>query len=179
MNFNWVNPKVVVGESATGSGQFATTLLVRGELIAVFGGRVMTLEQFHDLTSELQHFPYQIHEAPDLLFGPMTSEDIGSGDFFKHSCEPNAGFHGTLELVAMRPIEAGEEITFDYALCMSGTFGDMDCQCGAAECRGRVTGADWQLPLLRVKYAGYWQPFIQRKITNQSPPTRTNGLSGD
>jgi len=36
--------------------------------------------------------------------------------FINHSCEPNVGFAGNVVLVAMRDIEAGEELTTDYAM---------------------------------------------------------------
>lgn len=47
--------------------------------------------------------------------------------FINHSCEPNVGFAGNIVLVAMREIDAGEELATDYAL-----FDDYD---GAMECR--------------------------------------------
>jgi hypothetical protein len=164
MNFHWINPKLAVAECELGKGQFATQAITGGGLLAVFGGRVMTLEEFDRLPPEIQHYPYQISENPDLLFGPMRAEDISGGDFFNHSCNPNAGFRGALHLVAIRAIAAGEQVTFDYATCMTADFGNMPCACGAEECRGFISGDDWKIPGLQQKYVGYWQPYIQEKI---------------
>ncbi len=167
MNFIWVNPKLAVAECELGKGQFVTQDVASGELLAVFGGRVMTLEEFNLLPPEVQHFPYQISENPDLLFGPMQAEDMSDGEFFNHSCNPNAGFRGTQQLVAMKAIAAGERVTFDYATCMTCDFGNMPCACGEDECRGFISGDDWKIPGLQQKYAGYWQPYIQEKFIAQ------------
>ena len=127
----------------------------------------MTMEQFDQLPPEIQHYPFQISENPVLLFGPMKAEDMSDGDFFNHSCTPNAGFRSTLRLVAMRAIATGEQVTFDYATCMTGDFGNMPCSCGKADCRRFISGDDWKIPGLQQKYAGYWQPYIQEKILVQ------------
>jgi len=51
-----------------------------------------------------------------------------------HSCEPNVGFGGNIVLVAMSDIEAGEELSTDYAL-FDDYEGSMDCNCGRANGR--------------------------------------------
>jgi SET domain-containing protein len=56
-----------------------------------------------------------------------------------HSCAPNTTFDG-LDVVAMRPIAVGEELTIDYAQSMNADSEPFDCRCGAASCRGWVTG---------------------------------------
>ena len=60
-------------------------------------------------------------------------------------------------------LAAGEELTHDWA-----TTDDLDyevtCNCGAANCRGTITGKDWMKPELQRKYAGWFSWFLQRKI---------------
>jgi hypothetical protein len=41
---------------------------------------------------------------------------------------------------------------------------EMKCNCGAENCRGTVTGKDWQRQDLQEKYRGYFAWFLQRKI---------------
>jgi hypothetical protein len=164
MNFNWTNPKLVVANCEVGKGQFAAQAIACGELLAAFGGRVMTRDDFDRLPPEIQHYPYQISENPELLFGPMQRADMSDGDYFNHSCNPNAGFRGALHLVALRAIAVGEQVTFDYATCMTGDFGNMPCSCGEPDCRRFISGDDWKIPSLQQKYAGYWQPYIEEKI---------------
>ena len=66
----------------------------------------------------------------------------------------------------MRDIEAGEELTFDYAMSDGEPYDEFDCHCGADSCRGRVTGNDWKLPKLWLKYDGYFSPYLARRIEN-------------
>ena len=56
-----------------------------------------------------------------------------------HSCEPNTGFHG-LNVIALRAIAKGEELTLDYAELLNEESEPFECTCGAASCRGLVTG---------------------------------------
>ncbi|MGH3270311.1 MAG: hypothetical protein ACRDN1_14840 [Trebonia sp.] len=43
----------------------------------------------------------------------------------------------------------------------------MPCQCGTADCRGVITGHDWQRPDLQRKYRGYFSWYLQRRIQGQ------------
>lgn len=43
--------------------------------------------------------------------------------FISHSCEPNVGFGGSIVLVAMRDVDAGEELTPGRPLCCGGPTG--------------------------------------------------------
>ena len=54
-----------------------------------------------------------------------------------HSCAPNTIYRG-LDVVALRDIAAGEELTLDYADFCNDTAAAFDCRCDAATCRGRV-----------------------------------------
>jgi hypothetical protein len=94
----------------------------------------------------------------------LVPRPIGEGDYVNHSCNPNAGLSGQIGLVAMREIEPGEEVCFDYAMCDTMPYDEFECECGAANCRGVVTGSDWQRPELQKRYAGYFSPHVQRRI---------------
>ena len=86
------------------------------------------------------------------------------GDFINHSCMPNAGLSSSVSLVAMRDIRPGEEICFDYAMSDGTPYDEFECQCGTLYCRGQVTGDDWQRLELQKRYAGYFSPYLQRRI---------------
>lgn len=58
--------------------------------------------------------------------------------YVNHCCDPNAGIRDLTELVALRRIGVGEEITFDYSTSMAEDGWEMDCACRSAICRGRV-----------------------------------------
>lgn len=60
--------------------------------------------------------------------------------YLNHSCAPNATFDG-FDVRAMRQLESWEEITVDYAtIPFPCRAWDFVCNCGAADCRGRIQG---------------------------------------
>ena len=63
-----------------------------------------------------------------------------------------------------RDIAAGEEITFDYAMSDVTDYDEFQCDCGTPNCRGMFRGSDWRRPELWERYAGYFSPYIQRRI---------------
>ena len=85
-----------------------------------------------------------------------------------HCCDPSAwvlyeGERLGAWLVARRDLEAGDEITCDYAINVTG--GDSwPCRCGAARCRGRVVGDFFQLPPdLQLEYRPYLADWFVRR----------------
>lgn len=65
-----------------------------------------------------------------------------------HSCDPNAYMLYEADhsyLVARRAVSAGDEITCDYNLNITGGTA-WPCHCGAARCRGTTVGDFFQLP---------------------------------
>lgn len=56
-----------------------------------------------------------------------------------HSCDANCHYDG-LNVVALRNVRAGEELTLDYAQFCNELSAGFDCHCGAPNCRGFVTG---------------------------------------
>jgi uncharacterized protein len=85
--------------------------------------------------------------------------------FLNHSCEPNVGFRGNIVLVSMREIQAGEELTTDYAL-FDDYEGSMECNCGRSLCRRHIDGRDWQRPDLQERYLGYFSWYLERRINH-------------
>jgi hypothetical protein len=95
--------------------------------------------------------------------GPDTHiVDIGDFVFMNHSCHPNVAMCvDRLEVVALRPIAPGDELTFFYP----STEWEMDrpfiCRCGAKECVGVVAGAKF----LSIETLG--QHFVTGHIRGQ------------
>lgn len=127
--------------------------------MAVFGGTVVSAEQLRSASSTFRRLTLQIDED---LFVVSTVE--GPADWFNHACEPNAGLRGQLSLVALRPIAAGEEVCYDYAMSDGSAYDEFPCDCGAGRCRGRVTGDDWQLPELWNRYGDHFSPYLLARI---------------
>ncbi|MFM8867058.1 MAG: SET domain-containing protein [Ilumatobacteraceae bacterium] len=144
-----------------GFGTFALHPIPAGSLVATFGGTASTFGGLQRFSAERVSRSIQI-EANLFFVGPVEREP---GDTINHSCEPNCGMRNATQVVTMRDIEVGEELTFDYAMSDMAPYDEFDCACGNASCRGRVTGRDWQLPHLQDRYAGYFSPYLDREIT--------------
>lgn len=162
---NWDSPKLELYESARcGTGVRTKNEIAKGETVGVFGGHIISLAERKALLPALEHFYFQVSD--DLILTHISLEQIRQSkiEFINHSCEPNVGFRGQIELVALRDIEAGEAIAFDYATCTSEPEFKMECFCGTSACRKYVTGEDWKIPALQERYKGHFQPYLERKI---------------
>lgn len=78
--------------------------------------------------------------------------------FINHSCNPNS-YVKTIKkirkVLAMRNIEKGEEITFDYSI-NGNNDGTFKCHCGSKNCRQIYQGNFFKLPLkTQKKYLPY------------------------
>ena len=161
---SYLSPKIQARPKANGHGNgiFAQQILNKGELLAVFGGVVYAWDTFILLPERERSLCIQVEENLFLVPRP-----IGDGDYVNHCCNPNAGLSGQIALVAMRKIQPGEEICFDYAMSDTAAYDEFECECGAPNCRRSVTGSDWQLPETQKRYAGYFAPHVQRRIDAQ------------
>ena len=166
---SYLSPKIQARPKANGNGNgiFAQLVLPKGELLAVFGGVVYAWDTFVHLPEQERSLCIQVEENLFLVPRP-----IGDGDYVNHCCNPNAGLSGQIALVAMRDIQPGEEICFDYAMSDTAAYDEFSCSCGAPNCRGSVTGSDWQLPEIQKRYAGYFAPHVQRRIDAQHKADR-------
>jgi hypothetical protein len=149
-----------------GYGIVASAPIRRGELICVWGGRIVNRAEVDSLGEVERSYVLQIEDGL-FLFAPGPIEDA---EYVNHCCAPNAGFSGQVSLVALRNIRPGEEVCFDYAMSESSDFAEFDCRCGAPSCRGRVRADDWMRADLQHRYRGHFSPYLQRRIDAQGEP---------
>lgn len=162
-SLSYISPKAIVKDSPIhGKGLFAIEPIGKGEIVCVKGGYI-----FHGETLLGMPDWYQAAEVPiadSLFIGPLhEGEREGSMIFSNHSCEPNIGVQGQIIFVAMHDIEAGEELTHDWATTDDEDY-EMVCSCGAVTCRKIITGRDWQRKELQEKYRGYMSWYLEEKI---------------
>jgi len=162
-----MNQKLVVRKTKlNGNGIYASGDIKKNELLNIAGGYVMTADEESKLPEKFRDSGLQI--AENFVLSNKKELEIEDSGYFNHSCEPNAGFHGQIFLVAMRNIKRGEEITFDYAMVLHQSKNvkkyKMKCLCGEKYCRGFITDSDWKKKELQKKYDGYFQYFLQEKI---------------
>jgi SET domain-containing protein len=159
------SPKTEVRQSPIhGRGLFATENFGKGEVVVVKGGHIISNAEKVEINSELG--PVEIQIGPGLFIAPVTADEReGSMLYSNHSCNANIGLRGEITFVAMRDIAAGEELTHDWAMT-DDDDDTQDCHCGAENCRGKVTGKDWQRPDLQKRYDGYFSAYLKEKIQN-------------
>lgn len=151
-----MSPDVTAGPSTIeGTGLFAGRAFDEGETVVVLGGTIIDDAELVRLQPQSS---LAIGEGINLM-----QDDDDPAQYGNHSCDPNLWLADEVTLVMRTVVEAGEELTVDY-----GTFSvvpwQMECRCGAAGCRGVVTGDDWRRPDLRERYAGRFSPFIDARI---------------
>jgi hypothetical protein len=159
---NYLSPKLVVRECTDkpGRGVFAAAPVEAGEVVAVWGGRIVARAAAEALPPALRRYVVQVEEAQFLA--PL--EPIDAAELINHCCQPTCGLVGQITLVALRRIQPGEEITFDYATTDSADFLGFPCRCAKAPCRGRVAADDWQRPDVQAANRGHFSPYLQRRI---------------
>ena len=161
--YSYLSPKLEGRLRADGErGIFAVLPVKAGELLSVWGGRIVSTEELDSYPLKVRADTIEVEQ--DLWLICLNDEP---SMWINHSCQPNAGLNGQIALVAMRDIASDEEICFDYAMTDCSPYYEdekFECTCGAPDCRGQVTENDWKLPELQARYAGYFSLYLQRKI---------------
>ena len=105
-----------------GLGIFAMEKIPKGKIVHIFYGYINEIQDKHTLqiTSKLH-----LHVE-------------GYGRYINHSCEPNCVVVNKFKLVAIKDIEADEEITFDYSTTEEHL--NMKCSCGSKNCSKLIKG---------------------------------------
>ncbi|MDE1828596.1 MAG: SET domain-containing protein [Candidatus Micrarchaeota archaeon] len=133
---------VKIGKSKiSGKGIFATKDIRKGQLIFVMKGERITFKQMVKRVNQGAE-----RGSDPLQIGAKTYLDLDEfSRVFNHSCNPNSFIRGKDELVSIRNIKSGEEITFDYSSTMDDNYQNASrgiwtnrCRCGATNCRGSV-----------------------------------------
>jgi SET domain-containing protein len=130
-----------------GKGVYAVRPIAEGERVFEYRGEVITWEEAlarhpHDPANPDHTFYFHIDDEHviDGKYGGNSSRWIN------HSCRPNCEAdedEGRIYIRALRDIEPGEELFFDYALMLEGRHTakvkkQYECRCGDAACRGTM-----------------------------------------
>jgi len=120
---------LIGGGSAYGARLITDQPFTRGETIYQIEG--------HRITAAATYQTIQVGRRQHI-------EELGVIAYLNHSCQPNTLIDvARLEVIALRDIQAGEELTFFYP----STEWEMDrpfiCLCGAPQCVRLVAGAKY------------------------------------
>lgn len=143
-----------------GTGLFATAAVPAGTVVSRMGGRLVNDDELRRLIAAPGYVDTITVDAGRHLVLP-PGRPIGKSN---HSCDPNLWWTGPYTLAARRDLAPGDEVTNDYATSTAEPGFTLDCRCGTALCRGRITGEDWRRPDLQERYGEHWVPALLRLI---------------
>jgi len=133
----------VRGNAISGFGMYTVRNISSGELI--FNGeekpqRLVTLRQMQQTWSEeekehFRRYAYPISKEVFIIWDADPTEWAPQN----HSCDANCAYDG-LNVVALRDIDKGEELTLDYAHFLDKNMEPFHCNCGSPNCRGLIMG---------------------------------------
>ena len=138
-----------------GKGVFALSDFAAGETIIEYVGEIISWKEAlrrhpHDPTDPNHTFYFHIDEdhVIDAKFGGNSSRWIN------HSCKPNCEpdeVKGRIFIKALRDIQAGEELNYDYGLVIDAPLTpklklEYPCWCGAKKCRGTLLSSTSEFP---------------------------------
>jgi hypothetical protein len=162
-----MHAKIFVAACDVGKGVFAARRFEAGERILRFvGPRTDRSDPIHNSVEGANLL--QVGRETYILPRPK-------GVFVNHSCNPNAGLRGTRSLVALRRIDVGEEIRFDYSTTMDEDFWTMECMCGQPGCRHVIRDFKRLPDAVRERYIalGIVPAFVRNAIVTAG---RARGL---
>lgn len=166
---SWTDPRVEVRDSnVQGRGGFARELICAGEAVVIIGGTPMTDAEFAAFAVKAEQFDaVQIGENLHLV--DLSPDPRATNGSLNHSCNANLWMQDEVTLVTRCDIQAGEELTVDYALFTTSPDWQLElpCQCGTDVCRHTITGNDWLLPDVQARYRDHFSPYINRRIEEQ------------
>ncbi len=149
-----------------GKGVYANKNFKKGEIIYTLSGEVITFEE------SIRRIKSGIEKQTDSLQVGLEM-DMDLDEFsrtFNHSCDPNAGLRKVSELFALRDINIGDEITYDYSATIGPNIPDslwsMECLCGASICR-KILHNVLSIPKERLDYyrrEGALQDYIIKEL---------------
>jgi len=181
--FPWMHPAIKPkSKPGFGMGLFCDEFIPEGTV--VWRDSDESMEALRYTREQIEAFPedeaedFRIHayQVDELMFSGTL---IKKGDpdpvrdpseYKNHSCDPNVWHEIDCDTVmtARKDINPGDEVTYDY--CTTETENSMHvaarwtCKCGAKECRGKLTGVEYQDPALQKRYEHRWAEYIQKKI---------------
>ncbi len=129
---------VVRSSKIHSKGCYTTVPIAEGSYVVEYTGERITVDEADERYEG---------RADTYLFGLCDEEHVIDGDgvaaFINHSCDANCEsdeIEGRVWIIALRDIQAGEELTYDY--CLYDGDDESPCSCGANRCRGTLYSAE-------------------------------------
>jgi SET domain-containing protein len=130
-----------------GNGVFAVQDIAEGEMLIEYKGEVISWKEAlrrhpHDPSQPNHTFYFHIDDG-HVIDGNVNGN---ASRWINHSCAPNCEADeqdGRVFVKALRNIEAGEELNYDYGLIIDEPYtkklkAEFPCWCGSQDCRGTL-----------------------------------------
>ncbi|CAI5989561.1 unnamed protein product [Closterium sp. NIES-65] len=152
-------------------GLFAHSFIAQGEVVCDWDEGEIRGYHASDLSAEpdkekretMIRYAYMVG---DDLYDTTADPEDDPSFYYNHSCDPNTWYANPRCMVALRDIQPGEHVTYDYAC--TETEGSMHaglrCRCGAACCRGTLNFTEWRSHDWQRRFAGHFSAYIERKM---------------
>jgi len=121
-------------------GGFATADIISGALVLEYVGQRIDKTEAQRRCDLDNRYIFFLDEDWDID-GDVPENPAR---FLNHSCAPNCeaqGIAGQIWIVAIEPIRAGEELTFNYGYDLEA-YREHPCLCGARDCVGYIVAEE-------------------------------------
>ena len=134
-------------------GFFARQSYKAGDVVIEFSAR--------QIVSEPNYLTVQVGPDKHILLYPDHLQ------YINHSCDPNVFFDTyAMHIVALKPIEEGDEMTFFYPSTEWDMAQPFSCFCGSRNCLGEIKGAAHINPEILGNYK--LTRFIQQQLHDRT-----------
>ncbi|KAJ2949544.1 hypothetical protein O0L34_g15464 [Tuta absoluta] len=135
--------------------------IAAGDFILEYVGEVVSDKEFKERMAtryarDTHHYCLHL-DGGTVIDGHRVG---GDGRFVNHSCRPNCEMqkwtsNGTfrMALFALRDIDPGEELTYDYNFSLFNPAEGQPCKCDSIDCRGVIGGKSQRVTKLPIKSA--------------------------
>ena len=129
---------IVRSSAIHAAGCYTTAPVRKGQRVGEYTGRRISKDEADALYEDaLLTYLFGLGDGHTVIDGHCAAM------FINHSCDPNCETEevdGRIWIKALRPLKAGEELTYDYHL-YDGGDDEALCNCGAKSCRGSMYSA--------------------------------------
>lgn len=145
-----------IGKSRiAGNGLFAQQAIKKGQVLFSVEGPVIKYEMESDY--RIGQNWLQVRE--NIWQIPSRGH---AWNYINHGCEPNCGMKRGNQVVAVRDIKKGEELTIDYSTVEGSRHWRMRCKCQSSTCRKVIQGIRFLPRVLFLLYKPFISPFLQK-----------------
>eukprot|EP01027_Heterolobosea_sp_BB2_P021600 GEZU01031135.1.p2 GENE.GEZU01031135.1~~GEZU01031135.1.p2 ORF type:complete len:168 (+),score=43.96 GEZU01031135.1:69-572(+) len=151
----------IVNDSVGGHqcGYQCTARIKKGEIIISLHGCEELTQPDRYTVQIAEHI--HLHQSPDLA----VAQGGHSCAYLNHSCDPNTYIDTERrEVVALKDIEPGEELTFNYLSTEYDMASPFDCLCKSPKCFGTIRGFKHIADPEDRKRISCVAPWMQKKI---------------